>query len=172
LHQTFDVILAYSVFTHLPRGEMLDLVEQLEGRLRTGGRLAFTFLDPHYEPARRDRDSPPELSFPRPPSRQSEVLAPGRNLEWRLRRRGDVSSMIDIGALSERGKQARWCTLANDELYVDQDGHATPPATSNNLYEVFYTADFLKSLFPGAEIRPPVNPSRHHCCIIRKDRSS
>jgi SAM-dependent methyltransferase len=171
LHQAFDLILAYSVFTHLPSREALDLIGCLEGQLSAGGRLAFTFLDPHYEPDYRDGDSSPVECFYRVPSRQREI-GPGRNLEWRLRRRGDFNAVLDVDAMSERGKRARWCTLANEELYVDQDGPATPPAKCGNLYEVFYTAHFLESLFPGAEIRPPVKPSRHHCCIIRKDRSS
>jgi SAM-dependent methyltransferase len=171
LHQTFDLILAYSVFTHLSKGEMLDLVEQLQSRLRAGGRLAFTFLDPHFE-----RDSlggywPVDGDVPRASSRQREV-GPGANLEWRLRRREDLGSCLDIDALSDRGKGARWCTLANDELYVEQDGPAAPAAIPDNVYEVFYTPDFVASLFPGAEIRPPVKPSRHHCCIIGKDQSS
>jgi SAM-dependent methyltransferase len=42
----FDVILAYSVFTHTTREEMHDLVEQLCARLATDGVLAFTFEDP------------------------------------------------------------------------------------------------------------------------------
>jgi len=42
----FDVILAYSVFTHTTREEMHDLVEQLRARLAPDGVLAFTFEDP------------------------------------------------------------------------------------------------------------------------------
>ena len=34
-------------------------------------------------------------------------------------------------------------------------------------YEVFYTANYMQSLFPHARIHPPVMPFRHHCCIIR-----
>ena len=52
----FDVILAYSVFTHTTFEEMKELVGQLETRLAPGGTLAFTFIDPHY----------------------------GKNLQWRL----------------------------------------------------------------------------------------
>jgi SAM-dependent methyltransferase len=45
----FDIILAYSVFTHTTLEEMLDLVAQLETKLAPGGRLAFTFIDPHWQ---------------------------------------------------------------------------------------------------------------------------
>jgi 2-polyprenyl-3-methyl-5-hydroxy-6-metoxy-1,4-benzoquinol methylase len=37
----FDMILAYSVFTHTTREEMNDLVEQLRAQLAPGGALAF-----------------------------------------------------------------------------------------------------------------------------------
>ena len=43
----FDFILAYSVFTHTTWQETKDLVEQLRACLAPGGRLAFTFIDPH-----------------------------------------------------------------------------------------------------------------------------
>jgi SAM-dependent methyltransferase len=42
----FDVILAYSVFTHTAWEETKDLIEQLRARLALGGVLAFTFIDP------------------------------------------------------------------------------------------------------------------------------
>ena len=45
----FDVILAYSVFTHTTREEMHDLVGQLATKLAPGGKLAFTFIDPHWQ---------------------------------------------------------------------------------------------------------------------------
>lgn len=45
----FDLILAYSVFTHTTLEEMRDLVAQLETKLAPGGRLAFTFIDPHWQ---------------------------------------------------------------------------------------------------------------------------
>lgn len=48
LGREFDVILAYSVFTHTTLEEMHDLVAQLETELAPGGTLAFTFIDPHW----------------------------------------------------------------------------------------------------------------------------
>src|SRR4030095_15152005 len=45
----FDIILAFSVFTHTHRNEMLELVEQLRGMLAPQGVLAFTFSDPSYD---------------------------------------------------------------------------------------------------------------------------
>jgi 2-polyprenyl-3-methyl-5-hydroxy-6-metoxy-1,4-benzoquinol methylase len=49
----FDVILAYSVFTHTTREEMHDLVNQLRARLTPDGVLAFTFEDPRVTLAAR-----------------------------------------------------------------------------------------------------------------------
>ena len=50
---SFDVILAYSVFTHLWLEEIAALWDALRSMLRPGGRFAFTFLDPGYRPAGR-----------------------------------------------------------------------------------------------------------------------
>lgn len=41
----FDIIVAYSVFTHTTLEEMKDLAGQLEAQLAPGGTLAFTFID-------------------------------------------------------------------------------------------------------------------------------
>lgn len=45
----FDFILAYSVFTHTTLEEMTELAGQLHALLAPGGRLAFTFIDPHFQ---------------------------------------------------------------------------------------------------------------------------
>jgi hypothetical protein len=42
----FDIILAFSVFTHTDLSEMIELVEQLQSMLAPQGVLAFTFFDP------------------------------------------------------------------------------------------------------------------------------
>lgn len=39
----FGIIMAFSVFTHVHRNEMMELVAQLRGKLDTKGVLAFTF---------------------------------------------------------------------------------------------------------------------------------
>src|SRR6202022_2784737 len=62
--QTFDYVVAYSVFTNTTPTDMLPLVKQLEGLLANNGALAFTFIDPHY--------------FSWPGQYQ------GTNFEWRL----------------------------------------------------------------------------------------
>src|SRR5262249_25278195 len=54
----FDFILAYSVFTHIARKEMHDLVGQLRARLKPWGTLAFTFIDPHHSSCRQPTPAP------------------------------------------------------------------------------------------------------------------
>ncbi len=66
----FDLILAYSVFTHTTLEEMKDLVAQLEQRLAAGGTMAFTFIDPHWND----------------------------NLKWRLERTNSETENVPNGA--------------------------------------------------------------------------
>ena len=77
----FDIILAFSVFTHTDWSEMVELVGQLREMLAPSGVLAFTFCDPNYE--RSSTDGVP----PRHPSTEVPGMAEGR--EPRPRRRQD-----------------------------------------------------------------------------------
>ena len=54
----FDIILAFSVFTHTDRSEMLELVGSLRSMLVSEGVLAFTFFDPHYDRSLSDPTLP------------------------------------------------------------------------------------------------------------------
>jgi len=133
----FDIILAYSVFTHTTLEEMKDLVMQLETKLAPGGSLAFTFIDPHWN----------------------------QNLKWRLER---SSPGIDPGKLLASIRNARWCSLVNDELFIESNGQWSNENDSCLSYHVFYTEEYLREQFPHALIRPPVNNEMQHCCIIHK----
>lgn len=133
----FDIVLAYSVFTHTTLAEMIDLVRQLEASLAPGGMLAFTFIDPHWN----------------------------ENLKWRLER---TNVEGDREVLLERSRGARWCSLVNGELFIENNGHWSNEADACLAYHVFYTEDFLREQFPQAIIRPPVNDEMQHCCVIRK----
>jgi len=151
----FDYIVAYSVFTNTSRSDMLDLVKQLEAKLAPGGALAFTFIDPRYS------------------------SWPGRyhanNLVWRLEReiflekeKGNKLD-IDVPGLAEQARDAEWFVLVNGEdlyLETEQTKHYAPE--QQRTYHTFYTAEYLRSLFPNAKILPPVNDEMQHCCIIRK----
>jgi SAM-dependent methyltransferase len=143
----FDIILAYSVFTHAGLDEMMDLVRQLRTRLAERGTLAFTFIDPHHR-------SRPETDA-------------GTNLQWRLDRCRESNPSLDVGALLERSRAASWCTLVNGRvMYVDGDVDRPADPEGRETYNVYYRVAFLQRVFPDASIRPPVNGEMQHCCIL------
>ena len=148
LNQTFDYIVAYSVFTNTMETEMLELVSQLEAILAHKGALAFTFIDPYY------------------------FSSPGQsNLQWRLeleKERGNISAG-EMVTLTRRAQGARWFMLVNGgDLYIEtEDIRPYAPEQQKSCY-VYHTAEYMKTLFPHAEILPPVNNEMQHCCVIRK----
>jgi len=147
----FDYIVAYSVFTNTSRTDMVDLVSQLEERLTPGGALAFTFIDPNYQ-AWPDRD-------------------PRNNFVWRLEREIYLENTfdIDVQRLAERAKGADWFVLVNSEdLYLETEQIREYEPEEQRTYHMFYTVDYMKSLFPRATILPPANDEMQHCCVIRK----
>ena len=146
----FDYIVAYSVFTNTSRTDMLDLVRQLENKLADGGALAFTFIDPNYH-SWPDRD-------------------PRNNLVWRLEREIYLENTvgIDVHGLAERAKNAEWFVLVNGEdLYLETEQIRNYEPEEQRTYHMFYTVDYMKSLFPRATILPPANDEMQHCCVIR-----
>ena len=147
----FDVILAYSVFTHTTRDEMRDLVAQLQSRLVPGGVLAFTFIDPHWK------------SWP--------ATYDGNNLQWRLEKALETNPAVDVSGLLERSSNADWCALVDGtELFVNGNGIWDNETHQSCLsYNVYYTVEFLRQEFPRAIFRPPVNGEMQHCCILRKE---
>ena len=155
LKTLFDYIVAYSVFTNTSRTDMLDLVSQLEGKLADGGALAFTFIDPNYH------------SWPGRDARN--------NLVWRLEReiylekeKGNTLE-IDVQGLAERAKGAEWFVLVNGEdLYLETEKTREYKVGEQRTYHMFYTVDYMKSLFPHATILPPANDEMQHCCVLRK----
>jgi SAM-dependent methyltransferase len=117
----FDIILAYSVFTHTTRDEMGDLVAQLRSRLVPGGVLAFTFIDPHWK------------SWP--------ATYEGDNLKWRLEKALETNPAVDVSGLLEQSSNADWCALVDGaELYVNSNGIWDNKAHQSCLsYNVYYT---------------------------------
>ncbi|MGH8468531.1 MAG: class I SAM-dependent methyltransferase [Gammaproteobacteria bacterium] len=149
MDQTFDYIVAFSVFTNTTQTDMLQLVKQLEGLLAYNGTLAFTFIDPHY------------FSWP----------GRGNNLQWRLdleRERGNIPAS-GIKGLIKRTQYANWFMLVNgDDLFIEtEDVQLYRPERQKTCY-VFHTEKYMKTLFPQATILPPVNSEMQHCCVIRK----
>ena len=155
LDVAFDYIVAYSVFTNTSRTDMFDLVSQLESKLSPGGALAFTFIDPYYH------------SWP---DRYRE-----NNLVWRLEREIFLEKEkgnhldIDVARLVENARDAQWFVLVNGEdLYLETEQIGEYEPEQQRTYHMFYSVDYMRSLFPRATILPPVNDEMQHCCVIRK----
>lgn len=151
LGETFDYIVAFSVFTNTSQTDMLQLVSQLEGILANKGVLAFTFIDPY------------EFSWGKQRQRN--------NFQWRLDlevERGNVSSKNAL-ELDQTAQHATWFTLVNGtDLYIETEDIKAYQPEQQKTYHVFHTAAYMKTLFPRATIVPPVNNEMQHCVIIRK----
>jgi SAM-dependent methyltransferase len=149
----FDIIMAFSVFTHTHRTEMLELVEQLRQKLSPRGVLAFTFSDPSY-----DRS----LSDP--------GLAPGYGLisVSECERTNNLSPETAVALAT--ASYPRWCVGVDDILYLEPGDELCQQNWVGKPYESYcsyFTADYMASLFPEATVRAPVSPEWQHCCLIR-----
>jgi SAM-dependent methyltransferase len=152
----FDIVLAFSVFTHTHRDEMLELVGQLRDTLTHGGALAFTFTDPSY-----DRS----LSNPELP-RGTDVR---KMLEWRRAENPSLATE-KVERIVEEASRARWCVLIDEELYVEPGAHLSHQmrrGRPGESYCSYFTVEYMRSLFPDAEVFAPVNPEWQHCCVLR-----
>jgi hypothetical protein len=151
LQQTFDYIVAFSVFTNTTETDMLQMVEQLEGMLADNGALAFTFIDPNY--------------FSRP---EKDARS---NFQWRIDlevERNNVSA-VDGQQLLKRTENAEWFILVNGhDLYIENENIRPYAPDEQKTCYVYHTEKYMKRLFPRATILPPVNNEMQHCCIIRK----
>ena len=139
----FDIILAFSVFTHVDKREMVESVSALRRMLARGGVLAFTFFDPWFDRSLADQ------SLPR-----------GETVFRNLGPRGK----------HEMVKGARWFVVIDDRLYVEPGEilyHQTRAGRPHESYCSFFTVGLMKSLFPDAIIREPVCREWQHCCIIK-----
>ena len=140
----FDFILGFSVFTHVDRKEMIELVGMLRKMLSDDGVLAFTFLEPRYDRSLSDSSLP----------RGSSVLL-------NLSPRGN----------DEKVRRARWLVLIDEHLYIEPDDtvcHQTRNGKPLEAFCSFFTAEYMKTLFPGAEVHAPVQREWQHCCVLRK----
>lgn len=139
----FDFILAFSVFTHVDEKEMVESVGSLRQMLSKDGVLAFTFLEPNY-----DRS----LSDP--------ALPRGSSALWNLGPRSNY----------ELVKNARWFVLIDNRIYIepgDEVCHQTRTGKPLESFCSFFSAEHIKTLFPGATVHAPVQREWQHCCVIR-----
>lgn len=156
----FDVVVAFSVFTHVHTADMLDLVARLRAWLRPGGVLAFTFFDPHYDP----RDDPGyDLEL------LGEEAGYGSNLEERMLKLLTLDPRLPMAEWLEQARGARWCTIVSDRMLVEPNEELSRRAQvrhAHPTYITYYRADYMKELFPDAEILPPLSPERQHFCVL------
>jgi len=134
----FDFILAYSVFTHTTFEEMTDLIGQLQQRLARGGRLAFTFIDPHWN----------------------------ENLRWRLEKRNSPERVETLLMQSRDARWCS--LVNGTELYVNGSGVWDSHAEDCITYNVYYTEELMREHCPHGRIKKPVNDETQHCCILDK----
>jgi SAM-dependent methyltransferase len=149
--KAFDYVVAYSVFTNTLHSDMMQLVRELQLLLKPGGALAFSFIDP------RHRSWPNEF--------------PGDNLFWRLQRERELypDLSLDIERIQRAAEDARWFLLVNGtDLYLESDDLAAYPIDQQRTCHAFHTEEYMKALFPNAQVLPPVNNEMQHCCIIRR----
>ena|SRR5437588_3595020 len=147
LEQTFDCILAYSVFTHILPSEMQELVTQLASWLRPRGQLAFTLIDPRHE------------SWPARPGCS--------NLQWRLERLAAAGAALDVANCLGRARNASWFALVNDgDLYVEDEALPMQRADPGKSFDVYYTVPFIRQVFPRSRVKAPVWGEMQHCCIL------
>lgn len=149
----FDIIMAFSVFTHTHEREMFELVSQLRRMLTPRGALAFTFTDPTY-----DRS----LSDPSLPA--------GTDVRKLLGWRKAENPWLEIEGLVETARRSNWCLVVDEKLYVapgpelSHQEHRGKPWES---YCSYFAVDYMASLFPEAKLFPPVSPEWQHCCVLR-----
>jgi SAM-dependent methyltransferase len=147
----FDIIMAFSVFTHTHRNEMLELVEQLHSMLAPQGVLAFTFSDPSYNRS---------LSDPALPLGAGLISG----FEWKQA----TSPSPEIESVGQTARRPNWCVEVDDKLYIEPGDEFCQQERDSESYCSYFTADYMASLFPGATVLPPVSPEWQHCCILKE----
>ncbi|SRR6266540_463628 len=148
LDQAFDCMLAYSVFTHIMPSEMQELIAGLSSYLTTGGRLAFTFIDPRHE------------SWPERPGCS--------NFQWRLERIKRRGMELAVKDYLTRTRDASWFALVDDGddagIYLEDD--IIPARALGRPFHVYHSVAFMRRLFPEGRILPPVWGETQHCCVL------
>jgi SAM-dependent methyltransferase len=157
---SFDIILAFSVFTHAHKEEVTELVSDLRGMLAPEGVLAFTFCDARY-----DRSlTGPELSAGSDVRKILEKLK-DKPSSRAIRQPGNIDEIV------RQANDAKWCLLIDEQLYVEPGAelcNQRRTGTPDESYNSYFTVDYMASLFPQAMVLPPVSPEWQHCCIVKK----
>lgn len=151
----FDIIMAFSVFTHTHQKEMLELVERLRSMLVPQGIFAFTFRDPRFE---------------------WTVSDPGLSSRNGVREMFECqvaeSSCLGIEGTVETERPPNWCVEVDDELYIEPSDELCQQmlrGKHGESYCSYFNVEYMVSLFPDAIVLPPVSPESQHCCILRNE---
>ena len=153
----FDLILAFSVFTHIHQVELLELVAQLRDMLNPGGLLAFTFTDASYNRQLSD----PTLQYDTGIRHQLET----NRRHYPNLTNQQLAHMVDTAG------QAPWCLLIEDQLHPEPGEHLSHQnrrGVAGESYCVYYSAAYMAKLLPDAKIFPPVAPEWQYCCVLNK----
>lgn len=88
------------------------------------------------------------------------------NLRWRLTKSG----ASDIERLVDEAAKANWCALVNGtDLYVDSNGPWNIDSQDCATYNVYYSEQFFRRVFPRARVEPPLDGEMQHCAVLRKE---
>lgn len=150
----FDIIIAFSVFTHVHRSELLELVPMLRRMLAPKGALAFTFCDPRYDRSLSDPALPPG-----PDTRKNLSRVPKH-------------SASEIDTLVEIARGASWSVVLDGELHVEPGEELSPQqrrCTPWESYCSYFTIETMQALVPDGTIHSPVKPEWQHCVVVRND---
>lgn len=157
----FDIILAFSVFTHAHQTEVIELVHQLQSMLAPKGVFAFTFCDARYDRSVTGPDLPSGSDV-----RKILEKLTDKPSAQRTRQIGDIDEIV------ERARQANWCILIDEKLYVEpgpEIGNQERVGSPGESYNSYFTVDYMASLFTEGRVLPPVSPEWQHCCILRNE---
>jgi hypothetical protein len=72
------------------------------------------------------------------------------------------------------GAYAHWGVIVDEQLYLEPGNELRQQERWGKPGEGYcspFTEDYLTSLFPGATVRPAVDPECQHVCILRGPRS-
>jgi 2-polyprenyl-3-methyl-5-hydroxy-6-metoxy-1,4-benzoquinol methylase len=157
----FDFIIGSSIITHVSKAEALEFIRRSAQFLTADGRAAFSFIDPRWTP---------------PPGWGRDNELPGMsNLQWRLEARRAINPEVDVAGLLRQAQQSEltWATLVNeDELIFDPDDDGLSLEKPSRYYITFATEEYIRQLFPGAQVLSPVPPDRMHCLVIDREHTA
>ncbi len=148
----FDIMLAFSMFTHVHENEIIELVWQMRNMLSPHGVLAFTFSDARYDRTLTD---------------PVNSISDGITMIERARHEkqpGGVDHMI------EKARHAKWFLVIDDEIYIEPGiewCHQQREGRPLESYCSFFTPEHIQLLFPDGQVCAPVCPEWQHCCILR-----